>query len=167
MRLAWNDFGLGVQVTVKGKGQPAVGDADKPGRSDGLTLWLDTRDARAGHRASRTCHQFHLLPAGGGPDKSEPAFVQAKVHRAQQDAPLCAPGDVALVRHKLKSGYRLEAFLPAAVLAGFDPAEQPRLGVYYQVRDLELGEQYLGVTADFPFAEDPSLWEVLELVKAK
>ena len=36
-----------------------------------------TRDARGSHRASRYCHQFHFLPAGGGADKDEPAVVQA------------------------------------------------------------------------------------------
>jgi hypothetical protein len=167
VRLAWNDFGLGVQVTVTGKEEPTAGDADKPRASDGLTLWLDTRDARAGHRASRTCHQFHFLPAGGGPEHSDPAFTQTKIARAQTDAPLAGPADVPLRCHKLKSGYRLEAYLPAAVLAGFDPSEHPRLGVYYHLRDRELGDQYLAVSADFPFETDPSLWEVLALAPAR
>src|SRR5262245_57294456 len=63
VRLAWNEFGLAVQVEVKGKEQPAVGDSDKPKSSDGLSLWLDTRDARASHRASRFCHNFLFLAA--------------------------------------------------------------------------------------------------------
>src|SRR5438270_607721 len=62
-----------------------------------------------------------------------------------------------------KKGYVLEAFLPAAVLHGFDPEQNPRLGFYYAVRDAELGEQVLSVGADFPYWEDPSLWSVLEL----
>jgi hypothetical protein len=33
------------------------------------------------------------------------------------------------------------------------------------VRDLELGEQTLSVGADFPFADDPSLWSTLDLAK--
>jgi hypothetical protein len=87
LRLGWNELGLGVQVTVTGKSQPPAGDADRPRTSDGLTLWIDTRDARASHRASRYCHQFHFLPSGGGPDKDEPAFAQTKINRALQDAP--------------------------------------------------------------------------------
>src|SRR5207247_8154491 len=43
VRLGWNEFGLAVQVEVKGKDQPPVGDADRPRASDGLTLWVDTR----------------------------------------------------------------------------------------------------------------------------
>jgi hypothetical protein len=33
------------------------------------------------------------------------------------------------------------------------------------VTDAELGQQYLSVNGDFPVHDDPSLWEVLELVK--
>lgn len=165
VRLAWNEFGLGVQATVTGKDQPPAGDADRPWGSDGMSLWIDTRDARTSHRASRFCHQFHLLPAGGGADKDEPALVQTKINRALQDAPLANPGDVPFRALRVKGGYRLEAFLPAAALNGFDPEQHPRLGVYYVVRDQELGNQFLGVNGDFPFADDPSLWAVLELVK--
>ncbi len=167
VRLAWNELGLGFQVVVKGKERPPAGDAERPWSADGVTLWLDTRDARASHRASRFCHQFHLLPAGGGPDKDRPAFAQTKINRALQDAPLCGPADVAFRCSKGKGGYRIEAFLPAAVLSGFDPEQHPRLGVYYHVRDGELGDQFLGVNADFPVADDPSLWEPLDLVKGK
>lgn len=165
VRVAWNELGLGVQVTVTGKDQDPAGDADKPRSSDGLALWIDTRDARSGHRASRFCHQFHFLPVGGGPDKDDAVVVPAKINRALQDAPLCDPTDVAFRATRLKRGYRLEAFLTAAVLTGFDPDQHPRLGIYYHVRDAELGDQYLGVNADFPFADDPSLWDVLELAR--
>ena len=162
VRLAWNEFGLAVQVEVKGKEQPPVGDSDKPTSSDGLSLWIDTRDARAGHRASRFCHHFLFLAAGGGADKDEPFVAQAKINRALQDAPLANLADVPFRGHRTKGGYRLEAFLPAAALNGFDPQEHPRLGVYYCVRDQELGDQFLSVNWDFPFADDPSLWAVLE-----
>ena len=52
-----------------------------------------------------------------------------------------------------------------AVLSGYDPEQHPRLGVYYAVFDHELGDQFLSLNMDFPFADDPSLWGVLELVK--
>ena len=165
VRVAWNEFGLAVEVGVNGKQQPAIGDAEKPRSADGLSLWIDTRDARAGHRASRFCHHFLFLAAGGGPDKDEPFVAQLKINRAQQDAPLANLADVPFRHHRETGGYRLEAFLPAAALNGFDPQEHPRLGVYYCVRDQELGDQFLTVGWDFPFADDPSLWEVLELVK--
>ncbi|MFO0930238.1 MAG: hypothetical protein U0736_24960 [Gemmataceae bacterium] len=166
VRLAWNEGGLAIEVTVRGKQQPLVGDAGKPRHADGVSLWVDTRDARTSHRASRYCHQFHLLPTGGGPDHDEPAFVQQKVHRAAQDAPHAPAGTVPFRCRRTATGYRLAAYLPAEALTGFDPEQNPRLGLFYVVRDGELGEQLLGAAADMPYAEDPTLWGVLELVGA-
>src|SRR5437763_7640886 len=165
VRLAWNELGLGVQVEVRGKSQPPQGDVARPRSSDGLPLWIDTRDARTSHRASRYCHQFHFLPSGGGPDHDEPVFVQSKINRALNDAPLATATDVPFRTSPVRGGYLLEAFLPAAVLNGFDPEQNPRLGIYYAVRDSELGEQVLSVGSEFPYWEDPTLWSVLELVR--
>src|SRR5262245_18143136 len=85
VRLAWNELGLGVQVEIRGKEKPPEGDASRPRGSDGVTLWLDMRDARTSHRASRYCHQFHLLASGGGPERDEPAVAQSKINRALED----------------------------------------------------------------------------------
>jgi hypothetical protein len=163
VRLAWNELGLGVQVEVKGKEEPPRGEAPRPMGSDGLVLWVDTRDARGSHRATRYCHQFFFLPTGGGPDKDEPVHGQLKINRALQDASLCSPNAIPYHCERTKKGYVLEAFLPAQVLNGFDPEQNRRLGIYYAVRDSELGEQVLSVGPDFPYWEDPSLWSVLEL----
>jgi hypothetical protein len=165
VRLGWNESGLGFTVEVKGKDNSPIGDVARPRQSDGVTLWIDTRGDRTGHRATRTCHQFHFLAAGGGSNKDEPAFAQTKIHRALQDAPLAISAEVPFRCKRLKGGYRLEAFLSANVLAGFDPEQYPRLGAFYAVRDFEKGEQTPGADSDFPFAEDPSLWASLDLVK--
>jgi hypothetical protein len=165
VRLGWNETGVGLAVEVKGKDNFPIGDVARPRQSDGVTLWIDTRGDRTGHRATRTCHQFHFLAAGGGPNKDEPAFVQSKIHRALQDAPLATSADVPFHYERIKGGYRIEAFLSANVLTGFDPEQHPRLGVFYAVRDFEKGEQTPGADSDFPFAEDPSLWASLELVR--
>jgi hypothetical protein len=165
LRLAWNENGLGVQAEVRGKAELPQGDAARARGSDGLTFWIDTRDARTSHRASRYCHQFYALPTGGGPEHDEPVFGQAKINRALNDAPLCDPGAVPFRCRHTRGGYFIEAFLPAAVLNGFDPEQNPRLGFYYAVRDVELGEETLSVGSEFPYWEDPSLWSVLELVR--
>lgn len=165
VRLAWNEGGLALQVDVRGKEQAPVGDVARPWHSDGVTVCLDTRDARTSHRASRYCHQFHFLAAGGGAERDEPAFVQSKINRALHDAPQVVAGTVPFQFIRRAGGYRLEVFLPAAALHGFDVEQNPRLGWHVAVHDRELGEQSLGVGSDFPWAEDPSLWSVLELVK--
>jgi hypothetical protein len=164
VRLAWNELGLGLAVEVRGKQQLAVGNPDRPRGSDGVTLWLDTRDARTSHRGSRYCHQFHFLATGGGDEHDEPAFVQSKINRALEDAPQTNAGVLLKVQPK-KSGYLLEAFLPALALNGYDPDEHRRLGFFYAVRDDELGEQLLSMSPEFPFWEDPTLWSVLELAR--
>jgi hypothetical protein len=130
-----------------------------------VTLWIDTRDARTSHRATRYCHQFHLLPTGGGPDHDEPVLLQSKIHRALQDAPTNLDSSVPFGAALKPTGYKIEVFLNAAALYGFDPEQNPRLGIYYAVHDAELGDQVLSVGSDFPYPEDPSLWSVLELVR--
>lgn len=165
VRLAWNELGLGFQVEVKGKDQPITGDASRPRSSDGAFLWIDTRDTRTIHRASRYCHQFCFLPTGGGPERDLPVVNQLTIHRAMADAPLAQPEQIPFLSKSTKSGYVLEAFLPAAALSGFDPENNPRLGFFWWVHDLELGSQTLGLGNEFPFWEDPSLWSVLELVR--
>jgi hypothetical protein len=164
-RIAWNEHGLGVQVAVSGKENPPRGDVARPRQSDGVTVWIDTRDARASHRATRYCHQFHLLAAGGGREKEDAALLQSPIHRALQDAPNNLDSSVPFRAVRKASGYKVEAFLTAAVLYGFDPEQNLRLGIYYSVHDAELGDQVLSVGSDFPYSEDPSLWSVLELVK--
>lgn len=163
--LAWNELGIGLQVEVRGKQQLPVGNADRPRGSDGVTLWLDMRDARTSHRASRYCHQFHFLATGAGTEHDEPTVVQTKINRALEDAPMATKASILFNVHTKKSGYVLEAFLPATALNGYDPEEHRRLGFFYAVRDDELGEQLLNVTPEFPFWEDPSLWSVLELTR--
>lgn len=165
VRLAWNEDGLALQVEVRGKDQALRGDATRPRQSDGVSLWLDTRDSRASHRASRFCHQFHFLPTGGGTDQDEAVIVQSKIHRALADAPFAEPGQILLRVLKRAGGYRLMAWLPATALSGYDPEQSPRLGVFWVVRDAELGEQASGPTADLPYAEDPTLWGMLDLVR--
>jgi hypothetical protein len=165
VRLAWNDRGLALQVETRGKEKPPVGDVSRPRHSDGVTLWLDTRDARTSHRASQFCHQFHFLAAGGGPDRELPAFAQTKINRAARDAAFAPAGAIQFQCVLHGSRYRIEAFLPADVLHGWDPEQNPRLGFFYAVHDQELGTQTLGAGPDFPYTEDPSLWSVLELVR--
>ena len=110
VRLAWNELGLGVQVEVNGKEESPQGSSTRPRGSDGVTLWIDTRDARTSHRASRYCHQFHFLPTGGGPDGDEPVFGQVKINRALQDAPCAAPAACPSAACKLDMAISWKAF---------------------------------------------------------
>ena len=161
LRTAWNSHGIGFELDVRGKRRLPKGDAGNPTASDGLQVWIDTRSTQNVHRATRYCHSFCLLPGSGKQDP--PAGVPLPVARAREDAPLCDPESLLVSSDVAKDGYRLEAWIPADVLHGFDPDAQPRLGFHYVVRDFELGIQGLSVGGDFPYESDPSLWSVLKL----
>jgi hypothetical protein len=163
--LAWNDNGLAVSVSVRGRSTPPRCDPERPTQSDGLRLWIDTRDTHSVHRATRFCQLFEVLPSGGGEDGSAPVVTPRPIPRAADEPP---PVDVDLIPIQseiLSSGYDLEVWLPAAALNGFDPGRQPRLGFFYTIHDSELGLQTLSVGPEFPYASDPSLWSSIELLE--
>ena len=163
VRLAWNASGLGVSVEVRGRTKKVKCSAALNELSDGLTVWIDTRNTQGVHRATRFCHQFCLMPLGGGRKSADPLAIAIPLARAREEV---APVDVSLIQLQSEiagDGYRLEAWLPAAVFIGFDPATSPKLGFHYLVRDVEFGDQTLAVGSEFPVASDPSLWQTLEL----
>ena len=159
----WNEKGIGFTVEVHGKQHPPVSNPDRPDETDAFQLWLHTRSARTIHRANRLCHQFCVLPNGGGDDGLQPLIRQIPVARANEDAPISPPDSFRATTETLSDGYRLEFWLPADTLNGFNPEDSPQLGFSWMLRDAELGDITLTVDAAFPFASDPSLWETLDL----
>lgn len=164
IRAVWNEKGLGFAAHIRGKQHPPVSDVATPSASDGVRIWVDTRDTKTIHRAGRYCHQFHLLPTGGGNGKDRPVAVQTEIARSREDAPLVASEEIKIAAAQLKSGYSMEVWFSREQLHGFDPEASPRIGFYFHVHDSELGNQYFSVGEEFPFAADPSLWGTLELV---
>ncbi len=165
LRLAWNHDGLGISVHVTGKRMPLHVDASRPAESDGLAVWLDTRDTKTIHRAGRFCHQMFLLPSGGGKDGDQPQVISTEIARAREVPRTDVALHAEIFAEVREDGYLLEAWLPVDSLTGFDPQSHPRLGFAYQLIDSELGEQFLTVGTDFPITHDPSMWATLELQK--
>src|SRR5579885_3557441 len=66
VRAAWSPAGLAFWVQVTGKTQPPWCREARPDESDGLRVWIDTRDTKNIHRASRFCQAFIFMPAGAG-----------------------------------------------------------------------------------------------------
>jgi len=166
VRAAWNHTGLSLSVRVAGKTQTPWCRAERAEDSDGLHLWLDTRDTHNIHRASRYCHRFAFLPLGDGPQFRRPTALWLPINRAKDDPKQVSAGTLPVRSQLHTDGYTLEAHVPAKAMTGFDPAEHPRLGFFYAVMDRELGWQTFTVGPEFPFAEDPSLWGTLELEEA-
>ncbi len=163
VRLAWNAEGLGVLVEVRGKSMPLSSREDRPTTSDGLQIWVDTRNTQSIHRASRYCHHFCFLPRTDD-ESSEPVAMELEIARARDFRDLADPEDILVQSEIFSDGYRLEAWLPAKVLTGYEPEANPQLGFYYDLTDAELGRQVLTVGEEFPYSQDPSVWSTLELV---
>jgi hypothetical protein len=165
VRAGWNDAGLYFTVSVNGKKHALWCRENKLEDSDGLQLWIDTRDTHNIHRASRFCHRFAFLPAGGGRQWTEPVADQLLVDRARENAQPVRPGLLKVHCGTRKGGYQMAIHLPASALTGFNPIDNPRLGFTYYLFDREFGEQTFSIGSQFPFAADPSLWGTLELVR--
>ena len=167
LRAAWSEAGLTFSVRVIGKRHLPWCRDNRIDESDGLHLWLDTRDTHNIHRAGRFCHYFVFLPSGGGNRLADPVAAQMLINRAREQARPVRPGMLGVRSRKLVDGYELDAHISAAALTGFDPAEHPRLGFMSAIVDRELGVQTFCAAPDFPYQEDPSLWATLELIGAK
>jgi hypothetical protein len=163
VRAAWSASGLAFTVCVRGKSQPPWCRAERLEDSDGLQLWIDTRDVHNVHRAGRFCHRFVVLPAGGGKRLDQPVAALLPINRAKELPQPVRQGLLKMCCRRHSDGYTLDVMIPAEALTGFDPAEHPRLGFTYAVIDRELGQQTFGVGSPMPYQEDPSLWATLEL----
>ena len=158
--VGWNDDGIYLGVDAKGAPGLEV-QPKRPLKGDGIQIWLDTRDVREAHRASRFCQHFFFLPTGGRSDG--PLAGQVHIRRARaQDKP-CEPQNITVSSRITKKGYRLSAFLPADILTGFEPDDNNRFGFTYLIRDRRLGRQYWTADEPLPVAYDPSLWGTIVL----
>ena len=158
--LGWNREGLYIGVDVKGAAAHEV-QPKRPLKGDGIQVWVDTRDVREAHRASRFCHHFYFLPTGGRSDA--PLAGQVRIRRAMAQGKPCEPQSITVASKLTKKGYRLSAFLPADILTGFEPEDNNRFGFTYLIRDRKLGRQYWTADDPLPVAYDPSLWGTVVL----
>lgn len=164
-RMAWSEEGLAFAAYVTGKQQPPWCRTSRPEDSDGVQIWIDTRDVHNVHRAGRFCHRFLFMPVGGGSRLDQPVAQWMPINRAKEHPKAIKPGSILIRSRRERDGYLLEGFLPAEALTGYDPSEYPRLGFTYAIIDRELGEQTLGVGNPMPYQDDPGLWTTLELVR--
>src|SRR5262245_31141804 len=165
VRMAWSPDGLLFNVRIDGKKQPPWCRDSRLDDSDGLTVWIDTRATLNIHRASRYCHRFAFLPAGGGRGQTEPVADQLLINRARENARPIRPRELAVASKVTKCGYWLAAFVPAVALGGYDPQQHRQLGFTYAIFDRELGLQTFAAGPPFPFDEDPTCWAMIELVE--
>ena len=165
LRCGWNATGLALQVLVREKRQPPWCRASRCEDSDGVSVWIDTRNARGIHRANRYCHACRFLPAGAGRTLKDPHAEVLRVPRAKESPPPVDPQQLQIRSSLGVGGYQLDICIAADALNGFDPADHPRLGFSYLITDREMGELPMTVGSEFPIDSDPTLWSALELVR--
>jgi hypothetical protein len=162
IRAGWSEAGLMFGVRVAG---PPRGNLPfDPELAPGLDVWIDTRDSRDVHRATRFAHRFAASMRAGRSGPATIELTQHTIHRAQADAPRARlePADTTRGSWS-RDGWTLDWLVPASNLHGFEPESNRRLGFLAIVRDPARGEQFLGVGREFPVESDPSLWITLEL----
>ena len=163
-RAGWNDEGLYFTVIVTGKQQSMWCRETAMLESDGVQIWLDTRDTHNVHRATRFCHWFLAMPMGGGDTNKEPIFTMLKINRAREDSSTIGSRALKVITSKKKNGYKMSLFIPKAALNGWNMEDHSQLGFSIAVVDRELGWQTIAAGPELPISEDPSLWHSLELV---
>lgn len=163
LSIAWNEGGLGVRAVARGVGNARWCHPTRPEDSDGLHLWIATRPTGESHRAGRFCRRLALLPTGGGRLADKPVAVVAAIPRTSEVPAPLPEGSIQIDSKLLAHGWQIEAFIGAAALPGWDPAEIPRLGFFAAMVDRRLGRLPCFAPPEFPWDSDPTTWAELEL----
>jgi hypothetical protein len=155
---AWNEDGFHVAFDVPNRTSRPQCDPTHWWKKNGMRLCIDTRDARDIKRATRFCHFFYFLPTGGGKSGKTPVVGTHRMSRAKEPPPEIDLSKIKIAAHVERTGYTLEAAIPASCLHGWDPAEHPRIGLFYKVKDSQHGSQHLSADDDLGWNVDPSTW---------
>jgi hypothetical protein len=156
--MGWDEFALYFAVVMREKWEEPVCDRERYWTRDGFRIWIDTRDTRDIHRASKYCRQFCFFP-------DDFTGRQMAVPNAKEDAPIAEPSAFKVAGKRRRDGWQMEVALPASVLGGYDPVEHPRIGFCYYLKDMEVGDQWLTLGGVFPYYQDPSVWASVDLVR--
>ena len=154
----WHEDGFFAAFDVPGRTSRPQSDPKHWWKKNGMRLCIDTRAARGVKRATRFCHFFYLLPTGGGPDGKLPVVGTHRMSRSKEPPPAIDVRQIKIAAHVTRTGYSLEVGIPSGCLHGWAPAEHPRVGLFYKIKDSQLGSQHLSTTDDLGWNVDPSTW---------
>ncbi len=155
---AWNEQHLCFAFDVPQRSGPPACDLEHWWKKDGVRICIDTRDTRDVKRATRFCHFFYVLPTGGGARGDRPVVGTHRLSRAKEPPPKIDLARVQVAATVTRRSYALEVAIPGECLAGWDPAEHPRIGVFYKIKDTQHGAQHLTVDDELGWNADPSTW---------
>lgn len=172
VRVAWNDSGLAVSAEasiVPAKEHPT----DEKGKQSQTTslrpeivFYIDTRDMKSNKRANRFCHCFEIeFPMAKGkkllPGETRLVPLTHSQSRKQVESVADLP-TVGSIDSELAS---ISCWLPKELLTGFDPENVPSIGFFYvlSLRNHKDVSQTYGLSSNFPYNTDSSLWPSLKL----
>ena len=114
---------------------------------------------------SKSKRVLFVLPTGGGKSADKPVAVAAQIPRTSEEASALPPDTVFIESVASETGWKIETFLTAAALPGWDPEESPRLGFFAATVDRRLGKIPAFGTPEFPWESDPTTWAELLLTR--
>lgn len=173
VHVAWNDAGLAITAETilpqSEKPQPPPKRGKRPKatvtRPD-LDFYIDTRDMKSNKRANRFCHHFELTFPAIQEKKNLPEKIRRVALSHSQSKSLTLSLDEIPITGSIEGEKtRASCWLSKDVLTGFDPENVPSIGFFYLIRshDNQGSSQPYGLSENFPYMSDPSLWPSLKL----
>ncbi|MEQ1826767.1 MAG: hypothetical protein ABL921_12510 [Pirellula sp.] len=154
--IAWSDHGLLIHFAVQ------IDSRVNPKHSLSppvLTFYVDTRWSPGVHRGTMYCHRIEMLltrPVSSELKRGHGELTPMQRARASPNP--VHPNDLLIGTLRREFGYEIKVFIPTESLTGYEPREFQELGLFYVLRDDQLGRQCMARSVHSPFFEDPSLW---------
>lgn len=139
-------------------------DSGRPAGSDGLRVYIDTRDRKDVHRGTRFCLGLFIRPEFRAPADPVATVSMIKLPRARQDPPTINTQRIDVAVRTRKQAWQMAVHLPAEVLPGYDPAQFASIGLQLVLQDRVRGRLHLGPGEDLDYASNPSTWVSCRLV---
>lgn len=157
--LGWSVNGIYATVTVEKEVEKCLYPELRDG--DSVELFIDTRDSKSSGFNNRFCHHFYFMPqeVNGHTAGEITRFRTEDVHE------WCDSRDLKVSSHVHKKYYRLDIWIPAHCLHGYDPEQFDRIGFTYRINRPGDESQHFAVSShDYSVDQQPSLWASVRLV---
>lgn len=160
--VAWNPNGLAIRASLPvldlHGGAPQHGLKTATASIFGSPLVLLDRAIGPGVIVAGS-HSFQREVAHG----HTAVAAAAVIPRTSEPASLLENDSVMIDSAESPNGWRIDAWMTAEALFGWDPTENPRIGFFAAVVDRQLGHIPYAGAPDLPWESDPSLWCELDL----
>lgn len=165
--LAWNERGLTVAFEVLDTDIEAAPAQGRWWTRDCVEFWVSTRPVPPDQEIYNAyCHQFFFVPVRmPGSDGQSGTFGQWHREGDALTQHRIPHPDIKYAARILPDRYVVEAFIPAEILHGFDPATSAALAFNLHVRDFQAAtDTYWSAGKDANTHLRPNTWGVLRLL---